>query len=78
MQESTQTIPRGSASQTAVYNTKQLVERLDLEITPDFVTELARDQRIPAFKDGARWRFRAEDVGRIRQEIRRHLTRQSG
>lgn len=73
MQENAESSPKLSVP---VFSTKQLVERLDLEITPDFVTELARDQKIPAFKDGARWKFRADDVGRIRQEIRRYLARQ--
>lgn len=69
-----QITPPGSA----IFNTKQLMEMLDLEVTPDFVTELARDHRIPAFKAGARWRFRSEDIGRIRQEIRKYLERQGG
>lgn len=62
----------------ATFNTRQLVERLNLEITPDFVTELARDQKIPAFKDGSRWRFRSDDVARIRQEIRKYLAQHGG
>lgn len=62
----------------ATYNTRQLVVRLNLEITPDFVTELARDHKIPAFKDGSRWRFRSDDVARIRQEIRKYLALNGG
>ncbi len=57
----------------AVYNTRELVERLKLEVTPDLVAELAKKQKIPAFKDGTRWRFRAEDLPRIRQEVRKRL-----
>ncbi len=56
----------------ALLNTRELAIQLEVEVTPDFLTDLARSQKIPAEKVGSRWTFKKKDVPRIRNFLKNH------
>ncbi len=58
-----------------VLNSRELAIVLEIEVTPDLLTDLARSKKIPAEKIGGRWAFKKKDVPQIRSHL---LSRHEG
>ena len=53
--------------------TIELLDRLEMEISPDFINYMAKKGRIPAEKQGSRWSYRVNDLRSIKKILREHL-----
>lgn len=54
-------------------NTIELLKKLDLELSPDFVNYMAKKGRIPAEKQGTRWSYRPNDLRSIKKVLKEYL-----